>query len=68
MSGLTFLSFLAELFYEYYSLLMKLGDWGFNSPDIQTQVETMKSVSFMTLVNIKIILVEMDYFLCLSDN
>ena len=68
MSRLTFLSFLAELVYEYYTQLMELDDWGIQFCwHSRKSQEIMRSVNIVT-VNIKTILLEMDYFLCLSDS
>ena len=68
MSRLTFLSFLAELVYESYTQLMELVDWGIQFCwHSRKSQEIMRSLNIIT-VNMKTILLEMDYFLCLSNS
>ena len=68
ISRLTFLSFLAELVYEYYTQLMELEDWGIQFCwHSRKSQEIMRSLNIIT-VNMKTILLEMDYFLCLSNS
>ena len=68
MSRLTFLSFLAELVYESYTQLMELVDWGIQFCwHSRKSQKIMRSLNIIT-VNMKTILLEMDYFLCLSNS
>lgn len=68
MSRLTFLSFLAELVYESYTQLMELVDWGIQFCwHSRKSQEIMRSLNIIT-VNMKTILLEMNYFLCLSNS
>ena len=68
MSRLIFLSFLAELVYESYTQLMELVDWGIQFCwHSRKSQEIMRSLNIIT-VNMKTILLEMDYFLCLSNS